>query len=99
MMLGSIRQGLREKVCYERKIPKNVLQGLKPIDFIAFIGTTEVVPFQSEQTPFPGSSFSAACKARSYSEPLMYGLKPVPFNESSFPQHVKACSFRLPGDL
>jgi hypothetical protein len=28
MMLGSIRQGLREKASYERKIPKNVLQGL-----------------------------------------------------------------------
>ena len=44
----------------ENKLP----QGLKPIDFIAFIGTTEVVPFQSEQIPFPGSSFSAAFKAR-----------------------------------
>jgi hypothetical protein len=38
-------------------------RGLKPIDIIGFIGTTEVVPFQSEQIPFPGSSFSAACKA------------------------------------
>jgi hypothetical protein len=27
--------------------PKGIPQGLKPIDFIGFIGTTEVVPFQN----------------------------------------------------
>jgi hypothetical protein len=32
----------------------------------------------------PGASFSAACKALIDSVTIMYGLKPVPFNESSF---------------
>jgi hypothetical protein len=56
--------GCGKRLEFKKKIPKSVPQGLKPIDFIGFIGTTEVVPFQSEQIPFSGSSFSAASNAR-----------------------------------
>jgi hypothetical protein len=41
---------------------RSIPQGLKSIEFIGFTGTTEVVPFQSEQIPFPGSSFPQPVK-------------------------------------
>jgi hypothetical protein len=37
-----------KRLVLRETIPKSVPQGLKPIDFIAFIGTTEVVPFQND---------------------------------------------------
>ncbi len=37
--------------------PNGIPQGLKPIDSVGFIGTTEVVPFQSEQISSPNWNF------------------------------------------
>jgi hypothetical protein len=39
---------LRKKGCSRPRIRRNIPQGLKPsVDCIGFIGTTEVVPFQT----------------------------------------------------
>jgi hypothetical protein len=62
-LIGSAKQLGEEGSILERD-RHQPLQGLKPdVDFIGFIGTTEVVPCYKTYKNCTGNSFSPSCKA------------------------------------
>jgi outer membrane protein TolC len=81
-----------EKGMIEGKNPEKHPAGAKAQHLsCSTCGTTEVVPcYKTSQL----LSFSGACEVRVDSAALMYGLKPVPFTETSFFAGCKALAYR-----